>query len=243
MTVLIFLAPDFWILAGLLIPNVSSLVPTVTCFATTRREVWLTIDDGPDPTTTVPMLDLLERHGARATFFLIGAHASAHPHLVAEIIRRGHTIGNHTETHPLAGFWLAGPRRTAREIDRGQAALQAASGGRTSCWFRPPAGIKTFFLRRVLAKRQMILVGWTARAREFGSRTIAAPLNRLKKNLRPGAILLVHESNRHGAQRIALLSALLDHLAATGFRCVLPPAEALRESRARTRSSDVSQLP
>lgn len=228
MTVIMFLAPDLWILTGLLIPNAAVLVPTVTCFATTRQEVWLTIDDGPDPSTTVPMLDLLERHGARATFFLIGTRASAHPHLVREIIRRGHSIGNHTHTHPLAGFWLAGPRRTAREIDAGQAALQAASGGETTRWFRPPAGIKTFFLRRVLTDRQMILVGWTARAREHGSKTIAAPLNRLKKNVRPGAILLVHESNRHGSQRIALLSALLDHLAATGFRCVLPERHALR---------------
>ena len=228
MSVIVFLAPDLWILAGLLIPNVATLVPTVTRFATARREIWLTIDDGPDPSTTMPMLDLLERHGARATFFLIGAHASAHPHLVAEMIRRGHTIGNHTSTHPLAAFWLAGPRRTAREIDAGQAALQAASGGKATRWFRPPAGIKTFFLRRVLAERQMILVGWTARARELGSQTITAPFNRLTKNLRPGAILLMHESNRHGAQRIALLSALLEHLAATGFRCVLPEPDALR---------------
>jgi peptidoglycan/xylan/chitin deacetylase (PgdA/CDA1 family) len=229
MTAIIFIVPDLWILAGLLIPNVATLVPTVTCFATTRREVWLTIDDGPDPVTTVPMLDLLQRHGARATFFLIGTHASAHPHLVREIIRRGHTIGNHTQTHPLAGFWLAGPRRTAREVDAAQAALAAASGGAATRWFRPPAGIKTFFLRRVLADRQLFLVGWTGRARELGSRTISAPLHRLKKSVRPGAILLMHESHRHGAQRIALLSALLDHLADSGFACVLPPPDALRE--------------
>jgi peptidoglycan/xylan/chitin deacetylase (PgdA/CDA1 family) len=234
MTVIIFLAPDFWILTGLLIPNAASLVPTATCFATTQREVWLTIDDGPDPSTTEPMLDLLERHGARATFFLIGTRAAAYPHLVAEIIRRGHTIGNHTHTHPLAAFWLAGPRRTAREIDTAHATLNAVSGGQATRWFRPPAGIKTFFLRRILADRQMILVGWTARAREHGSKTITAPLNRLKTNLRPGAILLMHESNRHGAQRVALLSALLDHFAATGFRCVLPDRHALRSEGVRT---------
>lgn len=233
MTVIIFLAPDFWILSGLLIPNAASLVPTVTCFATTQREVWLTIDDGPDPSTTEPMLDLLERHGARATFFLVGKRAAAHPHLVAEIIRRGHTIGNHTHTHPLAAFWLAGPRRTAREIDTAHATLDAVSGGQATRWFRPPAGIKTFFLRRVLADRQMILVGWTARAREHGSKTITASLNRLKENLRPGAILLMHESARHGPLRLALLFALLEHLTSTGFRCVLPEPPALRSRGVR----------
>lgn len=145
----LFFAPDFSILTGLLILNASCLIPTATRFQTPRREVWLPIDDGPDPSTTVPMLDLLERQGAKATFFLIGTRAAANPALVGEIVRRGHTIGNHTQTHPLGAFWLAGPRRTAREVDACQAVLQAA-GGAAPEWFRPPAGIKIFFLRGVL---------------------------------------------------------------------------------------------
>jgi peptidoglycan/xylan/chitin deacetylase (PgdA/CDA1 family) len=218
--VLIF-GPDLWILRGLLIPNATELMPVVTRFATSRREVWLTIDDGPEPATTRPMLDLLDRHGARATFFLIGAKVAAEPGLAREILRRGHTLGNHTFTHPLATFWLAGPRRTAREIDSSQAAWQAA-GAEPSVWFRAPAGIKTLFLRRALARRQMVLVGWTARGREHFSTSPLGPLQRLKKAIRPGAILLVHESAGRGAQRIALLTAVLDHLSATGYTCVLP---------------------
>ena len=226
MAAVLFFAPDVWVLAGLLIPNVSSLIPTATCFATPRREVWLTIDDGPDRSTTVAMLDLLERHAAKATFFLIGSRVSANTDLVGRIIRDGHTIGNHTASHPLGTFWFAGPRRTAAEMDRCETTLRAA-GAEASGWFRSPAGIKTLFLRRALGRRRLILIGWTARARECLDSSIARPLRRLTSGVRPGAILLIHESDRHGALRVALLSALLDHLKATGYTCVLPDRAAL----------------
>jgi peptidoglycan/xylan/chitin deacetylase (PgdA/CDA1 family) len=227
LTVLLFFGPDAWIMTGLLVPNVSSLVPTATRFQTTRREVWLTIDDGPDPATTTAMLDLLERHGAKATFFLIGERAAAHPALVTAINARGHTIGNHTQTHPLADFWLAGPRRTAREIDACQSALQAA-GGAASRWFRAPAGIRSFFLRGLLARRELTLIGWSARPLELWSSSVAGPLRRLRRNLRPGAILLIHESAAHGARRVALLAGLLEHLTTEGYACVLPEYTDLR---------------
>ncbi|HEY1107119.1 MAG TPA: polysaccharide deacetylase family protein, partial [Opitutaceae bacterium] len=149
----LWLLPDGWILLHLLVPNFSGLVPTATRFVTPAREVWLTIDDGPEPATTGPMLDLLDRHGARATFFVIGEKAAAHPALRAQIRARGHTLGNHTHTHPLASFGLAGPWRTARELERCDAELRSATGEAPPTWFRAPAGIKTFFLRRVLARR------------------------------------------------------------------------------------------
>jgi peptidoglycan/xylan/chitin deacetylase (PgdA/CDA1 family) len=222
----LFFGPDLWIVYGLLIPNTKGLMPAVTQFATPRREVWLTIDDGPEPGTTPAMLDLLDLHHARATFFVIGAKAAAEPNLVREILRRGHTVGNHTFSHPLATFWFAGPGRTARELDSTRAACQAI-GAEPSAWFRPPAGIKTLFLRRALEQRQMVLVGWTGRGRECLSASPERPLQRLKNSVRPGAILLVHESDAHAVQRIALVRALLEHLSAVGYSCVLPDRDDL----------------
>lgn len=224
--VVMFLAPDIWILAGLLVPNVPVLVPTVTRFATTAPEVWLTIDDGPAPQTTRAMLALLARYEARATFFVIGKQASSHPELVKAIVAAGHTLGNHTHSHPLATFWLAGPKRTAREIDQCNDAL-ALTLGQATTRFRAPAGIKTFFLRGALARRDFSLIGWTARGREHLSQTIDAPLHRLQAAIRPGAILLVHESITCGPQRLALLEALLQQISAKGYRCVVPPDEQL----------------
>lgn len=222
----LFLGPDLWILYGLLIPNSQGLMHEVTRFATSRREVWLTIDDGPEPATTRAMLDLLERHNARATFFLIGSKVTAEPGLVREIRSRGHTLGNHTFNHPLATFWFAGPGRTAREIDACQPVYRAARV-EPPVLFRSPAGIKTLFLRGALNRRGMRLVGWSGRGRERFSRSIVRPLQRLQKAVRPGAILLVHESAANGAERIALLRALLEHLSAAGYSCVLPGREDL----------------
>lgn len=223
---IMFLAPDIWIFSGLLVPNMPALVPTVTRFATNAREVWLTIDDGPAPQTTCSMLELLARYNARATFFVIGRRASAHPELIRAITEAGHTLGNHTHTHPLATFWFAGPRRTAHEVDRCGAALSQITE-QTPTRFRAPAGIKTFFLRGVLARRGLLLIGWTARGREHLSQSIASPLQRLVSALRPGAILLVHESVTCGPERLALLEALLQKISAQGYRCVVPSDEQL----------------
>ena len=101
-----------------------SLCPVAAGFRTSRDEIfhqaktaWLTIDDGPDPDTTPQVLALLEKYGARATFFLIGAKAAKYPALTRMIFDAGHTIGNHTQTHPQFSFWRLGPKALAREID------------------------------------------------------------------------------------------------------------------------------
>lgn len=80
----------------------------------------------------------------------------------------------------------------------------------------------------VWAARSLIPVGWTGRGREQFTSTPAIPLERLKKWLRPGAILLVHESATHPAERLALLGGLLDHLSAEGYRCILPAPDQLQ---------------
>lgn len=231
--VLVFISPELWLLYHLLIPNARGLGPVRTHFATARREVWLTIDDGPDPATTPRVLDLLDAHAARATFFLIGERAARQPDLVREIVRRGHTVANHSYTHPLVWFWFTGPQRTAQEIDACTAALRSA-GVTPAPWFRPPAGIKNVFLFRLLAARQLTLIGWTARGRETVARSPDAPLARLKRGLRPGAILLTHESGAPDSIRLTVLSRLLEHLRAEHYTCVLPPVDALRPATPRT---------
>src|SRR3982750_4715254 len=70
--------------------NCQWLGPVMRSFETAEQEVWLTIDDGPSPAHTIAMLDLLDRFDARATFFVIGTHAEKYPHLVTEILTRGH---------------------------------------------------------------------------------------------------------------------------------------------------------
>jgi peptidoglycan/xylan/chitin deacetylase (PgdA/CDA1 family) len=103
------------------------------------RKLALTFDDGPNPKITPELLDLLDRFHARATFFVIGRFASECPDLLREIVKRGHTLGNHTGSHPNL-FWR-GPSQIRRELRQCHEAIAAATGAPPR-WFRPPFGVR-----------------------------------------------------------------------------------------------------
>jgi peptidoglycan/xylan/chitin deacetylase (PgdA/CDA1 family) len=134
-----------------LTPRSSLLGPNVTRLpeaAAARREVAITIDDGPEPEVTPQVLDLLDAHGQRATFFCIAERVLKHPELAREIVARGHSIQNHTAQH-RHNFSFLGPRGFAKEIARAQDILTEATGQRPTC-FRAPAGLRNPFLEPVL---------------------------------------------------------------------------------------------
>ena len=121
--------------AALLGPNLRRLPASAEV-----NEVGLTFDDGPDPSATPRVLDLLDEAGARATFFVIGERGAHHRRLLEDIVRRGHRLGNHTWSHPKAFFFLT-PGRIREEIARTQELLDDVSGV-PAAWFRAPAGIR-----------------------------------------------------------------------------------------------------
>jgi peptidoglycan/xylan/chitin deacetylase (PgdA/CDA1 family) len=153
----------------------------------------ITIDDGPDPEVTPAVLDLLDRHGARATFFCIGRRAERHPDLCREIVRRGHAVENHSQNHATL-FSTFGPRRMAREIEAGQDTLAAITGRRPR-FFRPTAGLRNPFLEPVLARRGLHLASWTRRGYDTRNRDADDVAARLTRNLAAGDILLLHDGN------------------------------------------------
>jgi len=222
----VFFLPAPWYAFQILKPAACGLGPVVTHFKTSRREVWLTIDDGPDPESTPKILGLLKTHGAHATFFLIGEKIQRHPELVAEILRHGHTVGNHTHTHPRHWFWLSSAKRTAAEIDACSATLRAAGAGATQ-WFRSPVGLKNQALHAVLAQRGLDLVLWSARGFDTICRDPAKVIARIATDLRPGAILLIHENSADPARRTELFTLLFAHLTREDYACVIPSTEAL----------------
>jgi peptidoglycan/xylan/chitin deacetylase (PgdA/CDA1 family) len=228
---LVFFAPDPWLFAQFVLPAAQAFGPAATSFATGRREVWLTIDDGPDPASTPRVLDLLEAHGARATFFVIGEQAAKYPDLARLIAARGHTIGNHTQTHPVGDFWFASPRRIARQIDQCTQALLMAEAP-FEHYFRPPVGVRNFFLEAQLAERGMLQVLWSARGLDGSGRDPGAALRRIVPRIKPGGILVSHEGGWRTRERVEFIELLLGHLAREGYSCVLPPRESLR-ARAR----------
>jgi len=202
-----------------LVAGSALLGPVVTHFATARREVWLTIDDGPSADTPA-LLDLLDAHAARATFFLVGARAAAEPALVREIARRGHGIGNHSAQHSAAWFWAASPRVLEREVGGAQAVL-AHLGGSAPTQFRCVVGMSNLFVAPALQRHGLLRVAWSARGYDTVNPAPQRVWRRLQRGLRPGAILLLHEGAAHGASA-ATLQHVLQQLTAQGYRCVLP---------------------
>lgn len=193
--------------------------PVLRRVPTREKAVWLTIDDGPSADTAA-MLDLLDRHHARATFFVVGERAARRPDLVREIVRRGHTLGNHSHRHPQAWFWALGPRRMRAEIAQTQATLSALTGTAPR-WFRAVVGMANPFTAAPLRAHGLARVAWSARgydALAADPRVVAA---RVERNLVPGAIVLLHEGARHG-RNVEALALLLQRLDTLGYRTLLP---------------------
>lgn len=125
---------------GAVCPSAELFGPTVRR-TPNPRTLALTFDDGPNPAVTPRLLELLERHSVRATFFLIGRFAEACPGLVQEIAARGHALGNHTHTHGSLIFQSRA--RIREELARCQDAITAASRAAPPRWMRPPYGFRS----------------------------------------------------------------------------------------------------
>jgi peptidoglycan-N-acetylglucosamine deacetylase len=217
------------ITAAGLTPRSSLLGPNVTRLpqaAADRHEIAITIDDGPDPEVTPQVLDLLDAHGQRATFFCIAERVLEHPALAREIVARGHSIQNHTARH-RHNFSLLGPRGFAAEISRAQQVLEEVIGQRPTC-FRAPAGLRNPFLAPVLHRMGLSLVSWTRRGFDTREGNAATVLGRLTIDLKAGDILLLHDG--HAARTaegravvLEVLPPLLARIRADGLRAVTLP--------------------
>ena len=195
--------------------------------AAARREVAITIDDGPDPEVTPAVLDLLDARSARATFFVIATVAARHPTLCREIVRRGHSVQNHSDRHSRR-FSLLGPRGFAREIGAAQARLVDITG-ETPRYFRAPAGLRNPFLAPVLDRLGLQLVSWTRRGFDTVRQEPQGVLARLVSGLAAGDILLVHDGNAARARDgravvLGVLPGLLTRCADAGLQAVTLPA-------------------
>lgn len=183
--------------------------------AARRREVCLTFDDGPTPDATPRVLDLLDRFHAKATFFCIGENAAAHPELVKEIVRRGHSVENHSYRHRHT-FAFHGLPRLRREVDSAQAAITAIAG-RSPQFFRAPAGFRSPLLDPVLATRGLRYVSWTRRGFDTIRGNPTRVLRRLTRGLAAGDVLLLHDT---GPVVLEVLPKLLEEITARGLKPV-----------------------
>lgn len=162
---------------------------TVTHVATGEAAAALTFDDGPHPAYTPRLLDILARHGARATFFVIGERVAAHPELARRAVAEGHALANHTWSHAQLPDVPGAERR--RELARCAATIDPLGGERL---FRPPRGRQSLASRLDVARSGHAVVTWSAHAEDWRRHDAAWLAGRLAAQLRPGAIFLLHDA-------------------------------------------------
>jgi peptidoglycan/xylan/chitin deacetylase (PgdA/CDA1 family) len=189
--------------------------PTVRHTSSAKR-IALTFDDGPNPAVTPQLLDLLERHSASATFFLIGRFVRECPELAREISARGHLLGNHTHTHP--NLFLQSRAGIRDELARCQDAISEAMGS-VPRWMRPPYGYRNPLLNREVRHAEMLgVVMWSKICRDWKPqpperliKTLANVGHRRGLNSKDeGDIVLLHDggSRALGADRHHVVAAL-----------------------------------
>ncbi|MEZ2141867.1 polysaccharide deacetylase family protein [Bradyrhizobium sp. DN5] len=186
------------------------------------REVVLTFDDGPNPPTTSKVLAALAQECVRATFFLIGLHASQHPDMVKRIAREGHTIGHHTFSHP---FMARLPLDRAKsEIDRGIAADEMALHGVSTTtpstpFFRFPYFEATPGQLDLLQARGIVVFGADLWASDWNEMTPEQELKLVTERLAASGkgIILFHDPK---ARTAAIMPAFLRYLRENGYRVV-----------------------
>jgi peptidoglycan/xylan/chitin deacetylase (PgdA/CDA1 family) len=158
-----------------------------------RGEIAITIDDGPDPEVTPRVLEVLAAFEARASFFCIGERVTRYPDLAQEIVRRGHSVENHSQRHRHS-FSLLGPRRMAAEIAQAQECIARVTG-ETPRFFRAPAGLRNPFLEPILKRLKLQLVSWTRRGFDTVNADADDIYRRLSRSLVDGDILLLHDGH------------------------------------------------
>jgi peptidoglycan/xylan/chitin deacetylase (PgdA/CDA1 family) len=207
-------------------PNVQWLGPVMTCFEPEGKEVWLTVDDGPSEDTP-QVLDLFDTHNVKATFFVKGVLAQSRPEMIREMIRRGHTVENHSHTHPGGYFWCLPPAKIAAQVEDCNNAIAAITGAPPSL-FRAPVGLKNPGVHPALNRLNMKLAGWTARAFDTKTNDPEKVVRRIMPDIKPGTIILLHQGLRSSPQ---MLARVIEEVQANGYRFVIPEPARLKTKR------------
>ncbi|MGW3384871.1 polysaccharide deacetylase family protein [Streptomyces albogriseolus] len=186
------------------------------------RRLVLTFDDGPDPTWTPKVLDVLKKHDAHAVFFVTGTMASRHPDLVQRMVDEGHELGLHTFNHP--DLSLQSTKRIDWELSQNQLALTGAAGIRTSL-FRPPYSSfsaamdnESWPVTQYIGSRGYLTVVNNTDSEDWKRPGVDEIIRRATPENGKGAIVLMHDSGGDRSQTVAALDRFLPDLKDKGYQ-------------------------
>ena len=173
--------------------------------------IYLTFDDGPNPTATERILDVLGSEGAPAAFFQVGRHVARYPAIARRVAECGQEIGNHTQSHRK--LYAKGPRFIERELSEAHEAIVAATGAAPRS-FRAPHGLRNPFVHAIARRMNYDVFGWTIGVWDTALPGAEEIRRRVRVRLRPGAIVLLHDGDGYDpagdrTQTAAALPAIL----------------------------------
>lgn len=185
------------------------------------KPIALTFDDGPWPNTTSQVLNILNKHNIKATFFVVGKQVQKYPQLTKQIAANGHAIGNHTWNHQYHQYSSAA---ASSEIDRTAQLVLKLTGIKTTL-FRPPAGILTNGLVAYAQQKKYAVIMWSADSRDWRYRHTAPQgvLNTVLKDAKPGGVILLHDGGGDRSTTIQALPQLITQLKKRGYSFVTVP--------------------
>ncbi|WP_047447405.1 polysaccharide deacetylase family protein [Alistipes sp. ZOR0009] len=156
------------------------------------RAIALTFDDGPDPTWTPKVLEVLRRYNVKATFFCIGDKVDRHPLLAKQLVDEGHLIGNHTYHH-ASFFPLLSQKKMVAELQRCDEAIGKVTGELVTL-FRPPFGVTNPTVGAAVRKQAYKVIGWSIRSFDTVKSEREVVLRRILKKAHAGGVILMHDN-------------------------------------------------
>jgi peptidoglycan/xylan/chitin deacetylase (PgdA/CDA1 family) len=200
-------------------PNCTLFGPVLGRGPRAGRRLYLTFDDGPNPTATEAILDTLHDADVPAAFFMVGEHVRRHPELARRVAGAGHAVGNHTQHH--VKLHLKGPRAVAAEIDAAHAIIDATTGIAPR-FFRAPHGFRNPFVQAAARRHGYAVCGWTFGVWDTDRPGADTIRERVRRRLRPGAIILLHDGDGYDprgdrSQTAAAVSGILADARSAGF--------------------------
>jgi len=198
---------------------------TFTGLPRATKRLALTYDDGPNDPYTWRMMDVLERHGVNATFFLLGRFVQEKPEIARALVAAGHAIGSHTWDHPNLIF--ASSAETRRQLQLTQQAILDASGVHTTI-FRPPFGGRRPASLRIARELGMEPVMWNVTCYDWKAKSADDIAAYAGRQIRGGDVILLHDGEYHriGVDRSRSVEAtdrILSRYRAEGFDFVTIP--------------------
>ena len=179
----------------------------------TGQAVYLTFDDGPIPEVTPAVLDILAKYGVKATFFMVGENIEKHPEVYEQVVKAGHSIGNHTYNH-LKG-WKYSTKEYLANVEKSPITNHQSP---ITNLFRPPYGKATLCQRRALTRLGYRIIFWDILTRDYeASRTPEQMLAQIQKETRPGSIINFHDSLKSNERMLAVLPRAIEWLQKEGY--------------------------